>query len=385
MDPLAWIDDELAELDEQDLLRRRVARAGKQAATVTIDGKEYVNFSSNDYLNLAGDPRLSQAAIEATSEYGWGGGASPLITGYSELQRQLEEELAAFFGTHAALVFSSGYAANIATVGALVGPGDCVFGDHRNHASLIDGCRLSGARFRTWKFGGLERLKNLLARESACHRRLIVTDSLFSMDGDFAPLAELADIAQQYQAMLMVDEAHAVGVFGASGCGLVEELGLDDVVDVRVATLSKSIGCMGGVVAGSQRLVDWLVNRARSYIFSTAPPPANAAAARVSLNIVRDEPERRRQLLAAADQLRQRLAAAGCDLGPSQSHIIPVITGDAKEALDLSARLRAAGLWVPAIRPPAVSPGSSRLRISLTAGHTAEMIDQLVAALGNSA
>lgn len=348
----------------------------------TPDGP-LVNFASNDYLGLAGDPRLAEAAGQAIDGFGWGSGASPLICGYTEEHQQLEADLARFEGTEAAIVFNSGFAANLGTVAALVGLGDVVLGDRLNHASLIDGCRLSGARFRTWPHGDLDRLENLLQKESGT-RRLIVTDTLFSMDGDFAPLADLADLAERYQAMLLVDEAHATGVFGPHGRGLVEQCGVEQRVDIRIGTLSKALGSVGGFVAGRRVLIEWLVNRARNYIYSTAFPAAACAAGRAALRIVDSEPQRRAHLLALATRLRSGLTERGWGTGPGHSQIVPVLLGSAERAVETSARLRAAGLWVPAIRPPSVRPDTSRLRVSLTAAHLDEHVDQLLAALGDA-
>jgi len=381
MSALSWIDVELVALEERHLRRRLLTREGRQSARLTIDGRELVNFGSNDYLALAADPRLGRAVSEALEREGWGSGASPLITGHALLHRQLEERLAAFEGTEAALLFPSGYAANVGAVAALVGPGDAVFTDRKNHASLLDGCRLSRADVRVYPHNDCRRLDALLARSASYRRRLIVTDSLFSMDGDLAPLGELADLAEQYGAMLLVDEAHATGVFGPHGRGAAEYLGGEDRVDVRVGTLSKALGCAGGFVAGSRSLIEWLVNRARPYVFSTAGPAALAAAAMAAMDIVVNEPERRRQLLVRAEGLRKELASMGWNVGASAGQIIPVIVGEADRAVRLSVRLRDEGFFVPAIRPPTVPEGEACLRISLTAGHTEEMIAALAAAM----
>ena len=356
-------------------------RAGAQAARITLDGRELVNFGSNDYLALAADPRLARAAAEAAQREGWGSGASPLICGYGRSHQRLEKRLAEFEGAEAAAVFSTGFAANAGTIAALVGPGDMVFTDRKNHASLLDGCRLSRADVRVYPHADWQRLDQLLAKATGHRRRLIVTDSLFSMDGDLAPLAELADLAKRHAAMLLIDEAHATGVFGPNGRGAAERLGVEDWIDVRVGTLSKALGSIGGFVAGSRSLVEWLINRARPYVFSTAPPAAMAAAALAALDVLRDEPERRQRLLSRADALRTRLAQQGWNVGKSASQIIPVIVGRPERAVHLAAKLRNRGLFVPAIRPPTVPEGQACLRISLTYGHTEEMIEQLGEAL----
>ncbi len=378
---LDWIDVGLRALKEQGLRRQRPLREGAQGPWVVIGGRELVNFGSNDYLGLASDARLAAAAGEAAATEGWGSGASPLLGGYGESHRRLEVRLAEFEGTEAALVFPSGFAANSGTVAALVGPGDTVFSDRKNHASLLDGCRLSRADFRVYPHNDVDRLNRLLARLGQRGRRLIVSDGLFSMDGDLAPLGELAEVADRHGAMLLVDEAHATGVFGASGRGAAEHCSIDDRVPVRIGTLSKALGCAGGFVAGSRRLIDWLVNRARPYVFSTAMPAPAAAAAQVAIDVVQAEPERRRGLLDAAENFRRRLAAHGWNTGRSQSQIVPLIVGASERAVEISGALLERGLFAPAIRPPTVPEGEACLRVSLSSGHTGEMIDQLVEAL----
>lgn len=382
MNPLSWIDDELASLERQHLRRRRLTHEGPQSVRLSIDGRELLNFGSNDYLALASDPRLSRAASEAAASVGWGSGASPLVAGRAALHRQLEERLAEFEGTEAAVLFSSGFAANLGAIAALAGPGDAVYCDRKNHASLWDGCRLSRADVRVYPHNDCRRLAELLAASGRYRRRLIVTDGLFSMDGDLAPLDELAELAERHRAMLLVDEAHATGVFGRHGRGAAEHFGVEDRVHARVGTLSKALGCSGGFVSGSSATIEWLVNRARSYVFSTAAPAAGSAAALAALDVVRDEPQRREALLARGQALRDRLRGQGWSTGASASQIIPVIIGDPRRATALSAKLFERGLFVPAIRPPTVPEGEALLRISLTAGHTEEMIAALIGALG---
>jgi 8-amino-7-oxononanoate synthase len=380
--PLRWIDRELETLAEEGLRRRLSVRDGVQEPRIVLDGRELINFGSNDYLGLASDPRVVEAAVEAIRRDGLGSGASPLICGRGRTHRELEGKLAEFEGTEAALVFPSGYAANVGSIGALAGPGDAVFTDAKNHASLWDGCRLSRADVRVYPHADLGRLVDLLDRSAGYRRRLIASDTLFSMDGDVAPLVELARLARRHDAMLLVDEAHATGVFGERGRGLSEHFGVEGQIHVRVGTLSKALGSAGGFVAGSRSLIDWLANRARPYVFSTAGPAAAAAAAVASLEIVRDEPHRRRELLRSATELRRALAERGWNLGASVSQIIPVIVGETDRAMELSASLRQDGLFVPAVRPPTVPEGEACLRISLGWGHTPEMVGALVAALG---
>lgn len=381
--PLGWIGHELERLEAAGLRRRTAARAGPQGPSICHAGQALLNFGSNDYLALAADFRVVAAAEQAGRQFGWGSGASPLVTGYCELHRQLEEQLAEFEQTEAALVFTSGFAANAGTIAALAGPGDVVFADRKNHASLLDGCRLSRADVKTYPHADWGRLGELLSRAGHYRRRLIVTDSLFSMDGDLAPLPELCDLAERFEAMLLIDEAHATGVFGAEGRGAAEHLGVHDRVHVRVGTLSKALGGAGGFVAGSRTLVEWLVNRARPYVYSTASPPACAAAAMAALEIVRAEPQRREILRWQAEQLRRRLVQEGWNIGRSTSHIIPLVVRESSRAVRLSSALRQRGVLVPAIRPPSVPDGEACLRISLSYAHSPEMVDGLCEALAD--
>lgn len=396
-DPLAWIDEALAELERRGLRRRHAVRQGAQSARVTMAGRELINFGSNDYLGLAADERLANAARVAAEREGWGSGASPLVSGRGESHAELERRLAEFEGTEAALVFPSGFAANTGVIPTLVDKGDVVFADAKNHASLIDGCRLAKAQRFVYPHADCEALEEWLKEAGSFRRRLIVTDTLFSMDGDLAPVARLVELADKYDAMLLVDEAHATGVFGPKGRGVCE---CDELTSasapgsaggcrpsqeclIRIGTLSKALGSGGGFVCGSQCLIDWLANRARSYIFSTAQPPATSAAAIAALEIVKKEPQRREALLERAADLRKRLREQGWNIGSSASQIIPLIVGDPAHAMKLAAALRAAGFFVPGIRPPTVPKGESLLRISLCYHHTPELIDSLVAVLGS--
>jgi 8-amino-7-oxononanoate synthase len=356
-----------------------LVRESPQAAAAVWHGRPLVNFGANDYLGLAGS-RLVAAVRDALPRVGWGSGASPLVTGRGTLHAELETALAQFEDTEAALLFSSGYAANVGTVAALVGKEDVVFSDAKNHASLIDGCRLSGARVVVYSHRDIASLRDLLQNASGFRRRLIVTDSLFSMDGDLAPLADLATLAEEHDAMLLVDEAHATGVFGEHGRGVCEHAGVEAGVHVRVGTLSKALGSIGGFVVGRQSLIEWLANRARPYVFSTAAPDATAAAALEALRIVRDEPHRRRELLQHATELRATFANQGWRLGDTQSQIIPLFVGDPQRTMRLMDTLLDRGLFVPGIRPPSVPEGESLLRISLSYAHTSEMQAQLLSA-----
>ncbi|QDU25292.1 8-amino-7-oxononanoate synthase [Anatilimnocola aggregata] len=381
-DPLNWLDDELARLAAGGLLRKLAVRSGPQSGLqVILNGESLANFGSNDYLGIAAS--LSQGNIDdAVRQAGWGAGASPLIIGRGEFHARLEAALAKFEGTAAALLFPTGFAANAGTIAALVGPGDVVFSDALNHASLIDGCRLSGAQVVVYRHCDVAHLRELLAAAPAAKKKLIVTDSLFSMDGDLAPLVYLTELAEQHRAMLMVDEAHATGVFGANGRGVSEHLGVEDAVHIRVGTLSKALGSMGGFVAGQQRLIDWLTNRARTYFFSTACPEAVAAAGLAALSIVQEQPQRRIELLARASQLREQLRAQGWPLPDVGSQIIPLRIGDAEPTMRFAAWLRDQGFFVPGIRPPSVPAGQSLLRLSLTWQHDVGTLSRLLSAVG---
>jgi len=373
-DPLAWIDDESEAWSRRGLARRLVVR----------DSRSLLNFASNDYLGLANDPRVVDAACSAARVHGWGSGASPLVSGWREPHEALSAALAEFERVEAVALFPSGFAANLGAIVALVGPGDAVYLDRLDHACLVDGARLSRAKLRVYPHNDANRLEAILVRDRGKFRRsLIATDGVFSMDGDLAPLADLADLAGRFGAMLLVDEAHGTGVFGAEGRGAAEWLGVEDRVDVKVGTLSKALGSLGGFVAGSRRLVNWLINRARPLIYSTSLPPSAAAAATQALEILQLEPWRRARLTTLAASLREALPTLGLpDAGPG-GPIVPVVLGEPEAALDRAARLLERGCLVPAIRPPTVPEGTARLRISLTAAHTSEDLETLIAALGS--
>jgi 8-amino-7-oxononanoate synthase len=368
------MEDELEDRRSRSLHRHRRRIMSPQSPRVQIKGREYLNFSSNDYLSLAADPRLARAAARTARRYGCGSGASPLVSGYLPPLRALERALARWECAETALVFSSGFAANLALLSSLGSREDAIFSDELNHASLIDGCRLSRARVLVYRHRDANHLAELLRREGkSARRKLIVSDSVFSMDGDLAPLPDLYDLARRHDAMLLLDEAHATGILGANGRGAVElfpppnDLDPDSVI--RTGTLSKALGAQGGFVSGSHTLIRWLVNVARPYIFSTALAPPIAAAATRAIAIVQAEPWRRQHLL----QLSERLGAP--------VPIVPIVVGTAEDALRLSRQLRKRGLLAPAIRPPSVPEGTARLRISLSAGHKMEDIEQLIRAL----
>ncbi len=386
MDPLSWVDEQLTQLERADLLRTLPPPLRTAGASVELDGQTVVNFASNDYLALAADSRLIDAATRACHSSGVGRAASPLISGRSEIHDCLEQQLAKFQRTEAALLFPTSFAANAGIIPALVDRGDAIYGDAKNHASIIDGCRLARAERHIYPHADLDTLEQLLRQGSKFRRRLIVTDSLFSMDGDLAPIPQLAALAEQYQAMLMVDEAHAIGVFGENGRGAVEHFAVADPqlesrVHIRVGTFAKSLGSAGGFVCGSAPLIKWLSNRARTYVFSTAQPAGIAAAGAVALDLVASEPERRNLLLKKAQRLRQLLNQRGWDTGASVSQIIPIKIGSPAATMRLSEQLRQRGYWAPGIRPPSVPDHDCLLRLGLTAAHSDEMIASFVQTL----
>ncbi|MBB73643.1 MAG: 8-amino-7-oxononanoate synthase [Planctomycetaceae bacterium] len=379
--PLDWITAGLHSLENHGLRRRLSTRhSSYRGQTIRMDGQDLIAFASNDYLGLAAED-LVPAVHRAIDTVGWGSGASPLICGHGAIHAELERQLALFEGTDAALLFSSGFAANLGSITALVGRGDAIYSDAKNHASIIDGCRLSGATTFVFPHRDVTSLQGLLEDSSAFRRRLIVTDSLFSMDGNLAPLDKLAELAEQFQAILMVDEAHATGLYGKDGRGVAQHLGAEDGIHLRIGTFSKALGSIGGFVASSQCVVDWLVNRARSYVFSTALPEAAAAAGLESLRLVREEPHRRTRLLERSAHVRSQLRQQNWDLGSASSQIVPLYVGTPQAAVELSTKLRQEGFLLPAIRPPSVPAGESLLRISLTYGHTTDSVDALVSAL----
>lgn len=359
-DPLDWIDAVTAERARLGLIRK-----------LAVPDPALIDFASNDYLGLAADPRLISAAHEAALQYGWGATAAPLVRGWKPPHEELVDALARFEQAEAVALFPTGFAANLGAVVSLVGAGDAIYADRLCHASLIEGARLSGARLRVYPHADAERLSAILKRERPAHRRvLILTDGVFSMDGDLAPLVDLTAIAERFGAMLLVDEAHGTGVFGPDGRGAASALGLAERVPIKVGTLSKALGSLGGFVAGSRRLIDHIINHAPPFIYSTGLPPAAAAAAREALRIVQDEPERRERLLRRSGALAAALRSNGFQTGNANGPIIPIRLGESQSALAAAERLRAAGLLVPAIRPPTVPRGTARLRISVTAAHT---------------
>lgn len=374
--------DRLAAIREQNLYRELWRVDSARSPRLQAGGKTFLNFSSNDYLGLAGHPSLAEAAIKAVEQFGAGAGASRLVCGSLAPFHELEEALAAFKKTPAALAFSTGYATATGTLAALAGKDDVVILDKLVHACIVDGARLSGAKLRVFAHNDLDSLEDKLkwARQHSGGEIYIVTESVFSMDGDAAPLREIVALKEKYGARLMVDEAHATGIIGAHGRGLADQLGLNRQVEIQMGTLGKALGAAGGYICGSRELIEFLINRARTLIFSTAPTPASAAAATAAIRIVQsaEGDQRRTKLFERVGQLTAKLKPSG-SLHPSA--IVPLILGDENRAVDAAARLRQQGLFVPAIRYPTVARGAARLRITLTAQHSPEDVSQLAAAL----
>lgn len=370
----------LAARRADNLYRQRPLLQSPQGPVVQVDGYEYLAFSSNDYLGLANHPQVVDAMQQGAARWGVGGGASHLVMGHSEPHQELEHALAQWTGRERALLMSSGYMANLAVITALVGRGDTVLHDRLNHASLLDAGLLSGARFSRYLHNDLNSLQQRLQRAQG--NTLVVTDGVFSMDGDLAHLPDLAAQAKAQQAWLMVDDAHGFGVLGQTGGGLVEHYGLSaGDVPVLVGTLGKSFGTSGAFVAGSHELIETLIQFARPYIYTTSSPPAVACATLASLKLVQTEHWRREHVQQLIAQFRQGAQALGLNLMDSPTPIQPVIIGDSAQAMVMSAQLRERGILVGAIRPPTVPAGSARLRITLTAAHTAEQVQRLLDAL----
>ncbi|WLR52703.1 8-amino-7-oxononanoate synthase [Bacillus tianshenii] len=372
------LNEELEVLKKQHLKRalRRMETACE--AETSVEGKRLLLFSSNNYLGLANDERLKQAAVSAINEFGVGSSGSRLTTGNMLIHEQLEQEIASWKQTESALLFSSGYLANIGTISALMGKGDLIISDELNHASIIDGCRLSKAKTLVYQHVNMKDLRNKL-KESVQYRRvLIVTDGVFSMDGNIAPLREIVDQAEEFGAWVMVDDAHAAGVLGKHGRGTVEHLGLEGRVQLQVGTLSKAVGTEGGFVAASEEVIDYLKNHARSFIFQTALPPGTIGATRSSIQIIQQELERRMHLKALSDFFRSQLEEAGFDVVKGETPIIALVIGESERALGFSKRLEEEGVFAPAIRPPTVPVGSSRIRFTLMATHTREQVKKAV-------
>ena len=376
MDIDGWLEVERSELERAGHWRSLRSMMSAPIGRVLLEGREVISLASTNYLGLSTHPQVIKTASEAVREYGTGASGSRLIAGNSHLYGILESKIAAMLNTEAALVFSSGYLANIGTIPVLVSEEDLILSDERNHISLIEGCRLSRATKRIYRHCDPQHLKELLSESSKFRRRLIVTDGVFSMDGDFPPLAEICEIAETYDAMLLVDDVHGFGVLGNSGGGIVDYLGLGDRGIIQIGALSKAVGGIGAFVAGSQSLIDFLINRARGFIFTTGLPPGTLAAASAAIDLIRSNFELRQQLFANVHTLKTGLSEAGFQLLPNETHILPLILGEAKRTTQFAEALLNEGVFAPGIRPPTVPTGTSRLRITPTASHTREELDE---------
>ena len=365
-----WLDTACAELEQTGLRRHLRTVMSAPTGTINLDGIDVVLLGSNNYLGLSTHPKVIAAAVEATQTFGTGASGSRLISGNNELYTTLEANLAKAKGTEAALVFSSGYAANTSVIPVLAGEGDLILSDALNHASIIDGCRLSRAGKQVYRHCDIEHLRALLSESAEFRRRLIVTDGVFSMDGDIAPLPDICDLAAEHNAMVLVDDAHGFGVLGKDGSGTMAHFGLEGKGIVQMGTLSKGVGALGGYIAGSRSLIELLINRARGFIFTTGLPPATLAAANASLDVMRSEPKLQQRLFSHAKHLKTALIDLGYTLLPSETQILPVVLGSPQRATSVAEALLTEGVFAPAIRPPAVPSGMSRLRLTVMATHT---------------
>jgi 8-amino-7-oxononanoate synthase len=362
--------------------RRMRELGGAQGPRMRVDGREVAHFAGSNYLDLAHHPEVVEAAVEAARTYGCAVGGSRLICGNLDLHEALEAELAQFLGLQAALVFSSGYMANLGVLPALLAPGDLVLSDALNHASIVDACRLSRAEVRVFAHGEVAQLAEIL-REVRGRRVLVVLDGVYSMDGDLAPLRELSTTAREHGALVMLDDAHGFGCLGERGRGTAELLAAESCIDVYVGTLGKALGSFGAFVAGSARLRELLINTSRTFIFTCALSAPQVAAARAGLSLVRREPDRRRQLLANADLLRAELRAREIDAGPSCSQIVPIVIGDNARCMAVCERLLERGYYAQGIRHPSVPEGTARLRVTLMSSHDAGQIRGLACAIAD--
>ncbi len=371
----------LQKLEDQHLLRRLRTMTSATGPTVVLDNRRITLLSSNNYLGLATHPAVVEAAVSATRQYGAGSGASRLVCGTLPPHEALETALAQFKGTEASLTFAAGYLANISVIPTLIGKGGLILADRLCHASLIDGCRLSGATFRVYHHRDMSHLERLLARRSPVKPTLIVTDGLFSMDGDIAPLTDIATLAERYDAAVFVDDAHGTGILGRTGRGTLEHCDVESRLPYHMGTLSKALGSAGAYLAGSTAFITYLVNTCRAFTYTTAPTPASAAAATAALRVIEEEPDRRARLWHNRERLAQGLIGLGFPLTASESPILPILVGDADRTVSFAHTLMTYGVYAPAIRPPTVPPATSRIRLTITADHTSEHIDEALNAL----
>ena len=383
-DVFQHFDVELRKMLATNLLRELPALSSHRSTTVTVQGRECLLLCSNNYLGIAGHPRLREASAAAAMEHGCSASASRLVSGNLDLYGRLESALAEFIGKEGALVFSSGYAANTGVIQSVAQSGDVILSDELNHASIVDGCRLSAADTRVFRHNDVDDLERNLEDCDAYRRKMIVVEGVYSLDGDCAPLGKIAQLAERYECILMVDEAHAVGVLGDGGRGACELHGVADHVDIIMGTMGKALGSYGAFVAGADELKRFLVNKARPLIYTTGLPPAVLAASLAAIEVVRDEPWRRREALQKAAYMRNALSELGLNVGTSTTQIIPVIVGEASTAVRFAELLLEESVFVQPIRPPSVPLGKSRLRVTVNADHTYEQLDRALAAFGKA-
>ena len=379
-DPLAYLKEELVALQEQGIRQHPRVLESEQRARTRFDDRDVVNLASNNYLGLAAHPRLKEAASRAAAELGAGSGAVRTIAGTMSMHLELERRFAEFKGAERALMFQAGFTANSGTVAAILTKEDVIVSDELNHASIIDGARLSRAQIKVYPHKDVDAAAGLLAESADANRKLLITDGVFSMDGDIAPLPGLVEAAEAAGAIMMIDDAHASGVLGETGRGTVEHFGLDGRVDIQVGTLSKAVGVLGGFIAGPEHLIEWLVNRGRPFLFSTSAPPAVVAACMAALDVMRDEPERLSRLWDRTRFFKKGLSDLGLDTGISETPITPVIAGDETKAVELSRGLWDEGVFTPAVVFPTVARGKARVRTIVTADHTEEDLGEALAA-----
>jgi len=383
--PLGFLDEALEQLRAEGLYRRLRVLEGEQAHTSRFDGRDVINLSSNNYLGLTSHPSLREAAIRAVRELGAGSGSVRTIAGTMALHLDLERRIAAFKHTEAAVVFQSGFAANAGTVAAILGKEDLILSDELNHASIIDGARLSRASIKVFPHRDVEALRRLLEETASIKRRLVITDGVFSMDGDVAPLREIAALAREHGAIMMVDDAHSSGVLGRNGRGTIDHFDLHGQVDIQVGTLSKAMGVLGGYVCGSKSLIEFLYHRARPFLFSTSHPPAVASACLAAIDVLEREPERIERLWANTKRFKAGLTRLGFDTGTSETPITPILVGEADTAMKFSDRAFERGVFAQGIGFPTVAKGRARLRTIVTATHTEEELDRALEILGDAA
>lgn len=381
--PLAWLSEEIEGWKKAGTYQRLRVLESACEPVARFDGREVINLASNNYLGLANHPKLVEAAIEATRKYGAGSGAVRTIAGTMTLHLELERRIAEFKNVEACVVFQSGFAANAGTVAALLGPEDTIISDELNHASIIDGCRLSKAKIRIFPHRDFEAAGRMLGElEGTAGRKLLITDGVFSMDGDIAPLPELVGLAERYGAIMMVDDAHASGVLGRNGRGTIDHFGLHGRVDIQVGTLSKAIGCLGGYICGSRDLIEYLYHRGRPFLFSTSHPPAVAAACLAAFDLLEREPERIARLWENTRYFKEELRREGFDTGVSETPITPIMVGEAALAHAFSQALFEEGLMATGIGYPTVPRGKARIRTIVTAAHSREQLDRALEILG---